>query len=120
MRLIDADALMEDVRNTITEQSGSIDWINVIHRQPTYKGYLVGAENAHTDWIPCSERLPEAEEDVLLQFDNGDMCVGSCFLDNYFKEIRWQANDDKDSAMDTNSEPVAWQPLPAPYQPKGE
>ena len=35
MRLIDADVLMADVRNTITEESGAIDWINLINRQPT-------------------------------------------------------------------------------------
>ena len=35
MRLIDVDVLMADVRNTITEESGAIDWINLINRQPT-------------------------------------------------------------------------------------
>lgn len=35
MRLIDADVLMADVRNTITEESGVIDWVNLINRQPT-------------------------------------------------------------------------------------
>ena len=35
MRLIDADKLMEDMQKTITEQSGTIDWLNLIHRQPT-------------------------------------------------------------------------------------
>ena len=34
-RLIDADVLMADVRNTITEESGAIDWITLINRQPT-------------------------------------------------------------------------------------
>ena len=34
-RLIDADVLMADVRNTITEESGAIAWINLINRQPT-------------------------------------------------------------------------------------
>ena len=34
-RVIDADVLMADVRNTITEESGAIDWINLINRQPT-------------------------------------------------------------------------------------
>ena len=34
-RLIDEDVLMADVRNTITEESGAIDWINLINRQPT-------------------------------------------------------------------------------------
>ena len=35
MRLIDADKLMEDMQKTITEQSGTIDWLNLINRQPT-------------------------------------------------------------------------------------
>lgn len=26
---------MEDMQKTITEQSGTIDWLNLIHRQPT-------------------------------------------------------------------------------------
>lgn len=35
MGLIDVDVLMTDVRNTITEKSGVLDWINLINRQPT-------------------------------------------------------------------------------------
>ena len=35
MRLIDEEKLMEDIQKTITEQSGTIDWLNLIHRQPT-------------------------------------------------------------------------------------
>lgn len=35
MRLIDADKLMEDMQKTITEQSGTIDWLNLIYRQHT-------------------------------------------------------------------------------------
>lgn len=38
MRLIDADKLMEDFRNTITEQSNTFDWLNMISRQPTTYG----------------------------------------------------------------------------------
>lgn len=32
MRLIDADKLMEDFRNTITEKSDTFDWLNMIAR----------------------------------------------------------------------------------------
>lgn len=35
MRLIDEEKLMEDMQKTITEQSGTIDWMNMIYRQPT-------------------------------------------------------------------------------------
>ena len=35
MRLIDAEVLMKDIQKTITEQSDTIDWMNMIYRQPT-------------------------------------------------------------------------------------
>ena len=35
MRLIDEEKLMKDIQKTITEQSGTIDWMNLIYRQPT-------------------------------------------------------------------------------------
>ena len=34
MRLIDEEKLMEDIQNTITEKSSTIDWMNMIYRQP--------------------------------------------------------------------------------------
>lgn len=34
MGLIDVNVLMTDARNTITEKSGALDWINLINRQP--------------------------------------------------------------------------------------
>lgn len=34
MKLIDADKLMEDFRNTITEKSDTFDWLNMISSQP--------------------------------------------------------------------------------------
>lgn len=34
MRLINEEVLMKDIQNTITEQSSTIDWMNLIHRQP--------------------------------------------------------------------------------------
>lgn len=34
MKLINEEKLMEDMQKTITEQSGTIDWLNMIYRQP--------------------------------------------------------------------------------------
>lgn len=34
MKLIDEEKLMEDIQNTITEKSSTIDWMNMIYRQP--------------------------------------------------------------------------------------
>ena len=34
MRVINEEKLMNEIRETITEQSSTIDWMNLIHRQP--------------------------------------------------------------------------------------
>ena len=35
MSLIDKEKLMKDIQKTITEKSSTIDWMNLIYRQPT-------------------------------------------------------------------------------------
>ena len=81
-----------------------------------------------TPWIPCSERLPEYEERVLLSCENGDVFVG--YLDRHtdFKAKQggfeliyinkwWDYADDYDFEFD---EITAWQPLPEPYKAESE
>ena len=51
-------------------------------------------------WIPCSERLPDDGQRVLMQLDIGTICV----FDYY--------------ANGSTTHLVAWMPLPEPY--KGE
>ena len=56
-------------------------------------------------WIPCSERLPDSQEDVLCDED-GHVILGF-YTD---EEIGWH---------DTHSYriyPTAWMPLPSPYR----
>lgn len=76
--------------------------------------YSVGEENAHTGWIPCSERLPEGKEShkVLVTDEDGIMAV--CYFLEVTKifKVCWDGEEFQGV--------VAWQPLPEPYQPKGE
>lgn len=74
---------------------------------------LVEAKEYNNGWISCSERLPEVEADVLLSLRSLDVYTGfranteGCFYvegEGYIK----------------SENVLAWQPLPAPYQPKGE
>lgn len=65
-------------------------------------------------WIPCSERLPEERQDVLVCFDNIDGLIIAWYCPNGGK---W-----RNSSTDTvcKAEPIAWMSLPEPYHPNGE
>lgn len=60
-------------------------------------------------WIPVSERLPEYEEEVLCQLEDG-MAV-------LYREDDWGQDVWVDGGIGTGTyEVVAWQPLPEPYK----
>lgn len=60
-------------------------------------------------WIPCSERLPEEDKYVLCQ---GNISIFIALVDSFDGEWR-------DDGHYRRINVKAWQPLPAPYQPKG-
>ncbi len=75
------------------------------------------AEEQNNGWIPCSERLPEVNTRVMCFTENKTYVFAeyggadSHYLDTkdvWFSDKGWYR---KDSI-------IAWQPLPAPYQPK--
>ena len=83
------------------------------------------AEEHKGGWIPCSEKLPQENEPVdavcevvNIMLKSGTVTSGWC---NRYLE-RWYVLDECcDYPLQQNYEDViAWQPLPAPYQPKGE
>ena len=72
---------------------------------------------SNNGWIPCSERLPDKEVDVLVCFSN-DM---DCVIAYRTKMMNANLNDvwvNSSTAYIISSDVIAWQPLPAPYQPK--
>lgn len=77
---------------------------SIIREQPTaYNG----------GWIPCSERLPEVEADVLLSLRSLDVYTG------------FRANTEGCFYVDGEGytecyNVLAWQPLPEPYKQEGE
>ena len=74
------------------------------------------AEQYNNGWIPCSEKLPELRKDVLVTVKY----TGFMGMHGYWiKTGHMEAENDwwGDCA---GGEVIAWQPLPKPFQPKGE
>lgn len=115
-RNIDADALKEKINTAFLSEIGKL-----IDSAPTI--------NAVSEWIPCSERLPEDSGDYLV-------CPSDSVLEDYsdFGEVMimpydadceafgwWTARYDPISLgyLDSNFyefEVLAWMPLPKPYR----
>lgn len=63
-----------------------------------------------TQWIPCSERLPEDNTDVIV-----------CFYSGTVTEMRYWENGIFQGIYEhTTKVIVAWMPLPKPYKEKTE
>ena len=72
------------------------------------------AEEYNNGWIPCSERLPSEGQTVLVQDFEDYYEVCNCETKNGIKGFSsWEWWSSANNYL-------AWQPLPAPYQPKGE
>lgn len=78
------------------------------------------AQEFNNGWIPCSERLPENEDEVLCWYEyrimqgtcEGEMkqTYGIGYYFNHFKRWGGEVNCGRDCKV------IAWQPLPQPYK----
>lgn len=68
-----------------------------------------------SDWIPCSERLPEDESYILVSFENSTMPDIARYEENDEGGTFYPGDDEKSYAsygLIVN----AWMPLPEPYR----
>lgn len=65
------------------------------------------------EWIPCSDRLPDNTDNVLITTQYGVVLI--VFLGTSKK---WCYLSGK--RMDSQDEPIAWMPLPEPYRKDGD
>lgn len=95
--------------------------INELEEKFGCKVKIVGNEEEHNDgWIPCSERLPENDDDVLCWYEyrimqgthEGEMNqkfeIG--YYNKYFKRWGGEVSSGRDYKV------IAWRPLPEPYK----
>lgn len=71
-------------------------------------------EGYNREWIPCSERLPENTDNVIITTVYGVVLMAFIATNK-----KWCYLNGK-RIIDSQDAPIAWQPLPEPYKPKGE
>lgn len=76
------------------------------------------AELYNNGWIPCSERLPEIVGRYLVTalWGDGNFKKYSVYDAVYGSDGIWHVQD----YVPAPYKVLAWQPLPEPYEPKGE
>lgn len=107
--LISRSALLQEING---EENANADhlmrewYADMVDRQP-----VANMERTAEDcggWIPCKERLPELEQDVLLSFRSLDVRVGYRANTEGFFYVYGEE-------YVTFENTLAWQPLPEPY-----
>lgn len=134
MRLIDADAMKEDINAQAQILKlmfkDDVDGLRVADMM--YEGYMAQINKMPTleptqQWIPCSERLPETEtipasfgvseyrksKMVIVSgdFDYGEKTWVACYCDDLDGYTYWS-----DAEAMTIKNVTAWMPLPEPYK----
>lgn len=76
-----------------------------------HKAVLALLKEQYTNWVPCSDKLPtEKDGKVLISMPNGEVLTGQ------YSEFsnRWYKGDMMGVG---GNDPIAWMPLPKPYEP---
>ena len=136
MRLIDADALKKHIDKLPALPDGNFAGNHsalkaLVNMQPTIKPSPNSSESPN-NWIPCSERMPD-EHEWLGTKEFGTTISDEVYVtfetpkgERFCKHLNFQNKKLSDYDQHTidvfykGSKPIAWMPLPEPYEPKEE
>ena len=131
MRAIDADTLVEILTTAIRNMQGVAKFIGaeddpeIKMEIKAYTDILEGVKEQPTiepeqkkgRWIPCSEKLPEDEQIVLVTYKTTDR-LHMCQYHEDGSRNQWYSFNDMCRAH--NNVVAAWMPLPEPYKGGGQ
>ena len=110
---------LEEVENRLLNESGDIGCTLGITNMSEYSKQIIQevAEEYNGGWIPCSERLPEIGQEVIVATKNGSVYsnIYYDYIDSNAKEPcfhRWDDEMWNCFMLDV----IAWQPLPKPFK----
>lgn len=116
MRLIDADALIADIRKNSSSYFAddfAHEWVD---KQPT----ILPTVNPD-GWIPCEDRLPEDEYVLIskkptkISGNKWSVAIAIRTADPRSRKIQWR---DSGFGVIQDDKVLAWMPLPPAYEPK--
>ena len=106
-KMIDEKKLIEDLKRLFSNYELDLpyqDSLEILNRT------IEALEQPKADWIPCEERLPENDTNVI-----------ACFSCGTVTELRYLGNGIFQGIYEYNTKViVAWQPLPQPYKKEGD
>ena len=122
-KYIDAEEFIERFGDWYTEEGTEIGFVGPIKELV----YQMPAADVEPRWIPCSERFPEEDKEVLISYrykeGEGDTSHSDIDITSYGQMYfggnkvegvkHWRAPFEY---FYSNYEVIAWMPLPTPYK----